>query len=181
MNQQLQGSPADTLLWALRQLHARLVELVADLRYDQLSWSPKPGAHSLGFALWHIARCDDNYLRAHIQGRPEVWQEEGWFQRWGLDLESTGMLLSDEQASSLPLPAKEELLAYAQRVWQEVETFVAPLGQAELDQPVAQVERTQDMTIGQVFMSHIYGHDSRHLGEMEYLKGLLGLRGSVTL
>ena len=37
------------------------------------------------------------------------------------------------------------------------------------------------MTTRQVLMSHICGHDNRHLGEMESLKVLLGLRGSVTL
>ena len=30
-------------------------------------------------------------------------------------------------------------------------------------------------------MTYIYGHDNRHMGEMEYIKGLLGLQGLVTL
>ncbi len=155
--------------------------LIADLSDDQLSWSPTPRSHSLSFALWHAARCDDNYLRVHIAGRPEIWQEEGWFESWGLDRENTGMLLSDEEAAALSLPGKEGLLAYARQVWREVVATVAALRPEELAQPVNQVERTRGMTTGQVIMTHIYGHGNRHLGEMEYLKGLLGLRGSVTL
>ena len=58
-------------LW-LRQFHQLLQELVADLTDIQLAWAPTPGAHSMGLVLWHIARCDDNYLRGHIQGRDEV-------------------------------------------------------------------------------------------------------------
>ncbi|MBI2855686.1 MAG: DinB family protein [Chloroflexi bacterium] len=170
-----------TLAWALRQLHERLETLVADVGNDQLAWPPFPGAHSLAFGLWHIARCDDNYLRAHIQGRPEVWQEEEWFQRWGLDPESTGMLLSDEDASTVPLPPKDDILSYARRVWEEVEAFVANLESRGLSQAVSYVERTAGLSIGQVYMTHIYGHDNRHMGEMEYIKGLMGLRGSVTL
>ena len=181
MTEATQDPTAALLAWGLRQAHERLVSLVADVTDEQLAWSPAPGAHSLEFALWHIARCDDNYLRVHIAGRPEIWQEEGWFRRWGLDQESTGMLLSDENAMGLRLPGKEGLLAYVQRVWEEVEAFVAHLGPEELAQPVNQVERTSGLATGQVITTHIYGHDNRHLGEMEYIKGMLGLRGSVTL
>ncbi len=181
MAKEIPAQAASLLAWSLRQTHERLIELVTDLTDDQLFWSPQPGAHSLGFAIWHIARCDDNYLRSHIQGRQEIWQENGWFRRWSMDSESTGMLLSDKEAAALPLPAKSEIMDYAWQVWEEVVAYVIDLDQAELDQPVSQVERTTDMTVGQVLMSHIYGHDNRHMGEMEYLKGLIGLRGSVTL
>ena len=181
MPEELQGSLIPALAWAIRQAHERLVALITDLGDAQLSWSPTPHAHSLAFAMWHITRCDDNYLRVHIGGRPEIWQEEGWADSLGLDAVTTGMLLSDEEAAGLRLPGKEGLLAYARRVWDEVEVFVAEQGPKELAQPVNHVERTKGLTVGQVIMTHIYGHDNRHLGEMEYLKGLLGLRGSVTL
>jgi hypothetical protein len=98
-----------------------------------------------------------------------------------MDPQSTGMLLSDEEAASLSLPSIEDVLSYAQLVWEEVEAFVAGLGPIELSQPVSHVERTRGLATGQLIMTHIYGHDNRHLGEMEYIKGLLGLRGSVTL
>ena len=182
MPEETKGSPTAFLLaWAISQVHERIVTLVADLSDDQLSWAPQARAHSLAFTLWHIARCDDNYMRVHIQGRPEIWQEEGWHHRLGLDQESTGMLISDEEAYALRLPGKQELLAYARRVWDEVSTSVQGLGPEESARPVNQVERTRGLTVEQVIITHIYGHDNRHLGEMEYLKGLLGLRGSVTL
>jgi hypothetical protein len=98
-----------------------------------------------------------------------------------MDPESTGMLLSDEEAASLRLPSIVDVLSYARRVWEEVEAFVAGLGPTELSQPVNHVERTRGLATGQLIMTHIYGHDNRHMGEMEYIKGLLGLRGSVTL
>ena len=176
-----QGSLTHTLSWAVHQVHERLVALVADLSDDQLSWSPTPHAHSLAFALWHIARCDDNYMRVHIQGRPEIWAEERWYDRWGLESESTGMLLPDEEAAGLRLPGKKDLLLYASKVWDEVEAFIAALRPEELARPIHQEERTTGLTVGQAIVTHIYGHDNRHLGEMEYIKGLIGLRGSVTL
>ncbi len=169
------------MAWAIRQVHQRIQELVADLSDSQLSWSPTPRSHSLAFVLWHIPRCDDNYLRVHIQGHTEIWREEGWFQWWGLDSESTGMMLDDGAAAQISLPGKNDLLSYARRVWDELAEFVAGLGPEELARPVDQVERTSGMTTGQVITTHIYGHDNRHLGEMEYVKGLLGLRGSITL
>ncbi len=179
-DQQL-GDSAFVMTWGLRQLHDRLQVLVSDLSDELLRWSPMPGAHCLAFALWHIARCDDNYLRAHVQGRPEIWDEEGWAERWGMDSESTGMLLSDEEATDLVFPPKEDILAYAQRVWREVEDFVAGLDPEEMAQTVSHVERTTGLSRGQLIITHIYGHDNRHMGEMEYIKGLLGLRGSITL
>ncbi|MAF53452.1 MAG: DinB family protein [SAR202 cluster bacterium] len=172
---------AAVLEWGLRQAHDRLVEIVSDMSDDQLSWSPQPGAHSLGFVIWHIARCDDNYLRVHIQGRQEIWQEERWYERWSMDPESTGMLLSDDQAADLVLPAKADIVDYCRRVWNEVDDYVAGLGSSGMAQTVSNIPRTTDMTIGQIIVSHVVGHDNRHLGEMEYIKGLMGLRGSVTL
>ncbi len=181
MADQQPGGLAFVMSWGLRQLHERLQNLVSDLTDEQLRWSPMPGAHCLAFALWHIARCDDNYLRAHVQGRPEIWDEDGWAERWGMDAESTGMLLSDEEASDLVFPPKEEILAYAKRVWDEVEEYVTGLSSEDTAQPVGHVERTTGLSRGQLFITHVYGHDNRHMGEMEYIKGLLGLRGSITL
>ena len=181
MADQQPGGLAFVAAWGLRQLHERLANLVSDLTDEQMRWLPSPGAHCLAFALWHIARCDDNYLRAHVQGRPEIWDEDGWAERWGMDAESTGMLLSDEEAADLTFPPKEEILAYAKRVWDEVEEYAAGLGPEDAAQPVGHVERTTGLSRGQLIMTHVYGHDNRHMGEMEYIKGLLGLRGSITL
>ena len=66
-------------------------------------------------------------------------------------------------------------------MWDEVESFVRGLSPGDLEQTVHHVDRTSSMTVGELLLSHIYGHDSRHLGEMEYIKGLLGLRGSATM
>ena len=181
MARQSPSPSAGLLEWGLRQTHERLEGLVLGLDDAQLRWSPSPMAHSLAFVLWHIARCDDNYLRAHIQGRDEIWIEERWHLHWGLDPVSTGMDLPDEEPVKLPLPDIAEILVYARRVWDEAVAIARGLSKEGLDRRVDRVERTTGMTVGEVLVSHVLGHDNRHLGEMEYIKGLLGLRGSVTL
>jgi hypothetical protein len=86
------------------------------------------------------------------------------------------MLMDEALAAGLPLPPKDVLVAYARRAFAAAEAAIAAIDDAELlrdrtDQP--------GTPVGRAILVHIV-HDNRHLGEIECLRGLLGLKGTAT-
>ena len=161
-----------------RQLHERLLRVIEDLDDAQIAWRPTPAAHSMGFTLWHTARADDN-VQADLGGGELLWTRGRYAARWGHPERGVGTGWDDERAAALPLPPKPQLIEYAREVFAAVDAAVDRL---EADRFAKQIDSrfmSGPSTPGEIVLVCI-GHGNRHLGEMEYIKGLQGLRGSVT-
>lgn len=173
-----------------RRTHQRVLALIDNLSDEQVAWRPRAGGHSIGFNLWHLARWAD-HLQAIIpsmtpelkrrlgEGR-ELWEVEGLAAAWGLTAASlgyaeTGMLMDDDAATSLPLPGKAALLDYARRAFAAAQGAVAVVD----DQQFVQRQAIDPDTVGAAVLAYLT-HDNRHLGEIESLRGLQGLRGTAT-
>ena len=161
-----------------RQARARIFVVVGDLDDAQLAWRPSPTAHSIGFTLWHTARADDN-VQADLSGSELIWTAGAYAARWGHPERGVGTGWDDERAASLALPARDELFGYARRVFDAVDRVVDTVDDASLARPVRSRFMGGDSSYGEVILV-CASHDNRHLGEMEYIKGLQGLRGSAT-
>jgi uncharacterized damage-inducible protein DinB len=163
-----------------RELVLKVVDGLSD---DQLAWRPAPRAHSMGWTLWHIARCADKFA-AELGETPEIWVREGLTAKWGLaegllGSNGTGTGADDETASTLRPPSKDLLIDYTRRSFAALDAAVE-----RFDADTVARERTtfffdEPAAIGRAFITAI-AHDNRHLGELEYVKGLLGLRGTAT-
>lgn len=164
-----------------RQTRERIFVVVGDLADDQLSWRPSPRAHSIGFALWHTARSDDN-VQLDLNGRALEWETGGYAARWRHPERGAGTGWDDERAAALPLPPRDELYEYVRRVFAAVDAAMEVIDEHRLDQMLPEKSRFlgRETTYGEVMLLCI-SHDNRHLGEMEYIKGLLGLKGSATV
>jgi hypothetical protein len=149
--------------------NARLIEAVSGLDEAQLHRRPGGTLPSIAFHLWHTARWAD--YDAH-EGVPErqLWSTAGYAERWRLErLErsdaETGTGLVDDDAAALNLPAKSELLAYASAALGSFEAWlVASAGDGA--------------AVRAALVQH--SHVNRHLGMVEAIKGLQGLRGTAT-
>ena len=179
--------------------HERALKLTDKLSDEQLRWRPTPTGHAIAFHLWHMARWAD-HLQAAIPGMTpelggrlgpgvEIWEAERLAVRWGFDLvelgyAQTGMTMSDDIATQLAFPAKEELLAYARKAFVTAEHAVKAID----DEQFQKVEQPQpltegiwgDSTVGSAILIHIV-HDNRHLGMMECLSGLRAGSGTATI
>lgn len=174
-------SPAlDTLRTKSRQTRERLLKVVDDLDDARLAWRPAATAHSIGFTLWHTARSDDNVL-TDLRGGDTEWVRGGYAARFGHPEKGVGTGWDDERAAALPLPPKAELLAYVRTVFTGLDAVVERIDETRFAADVPQSRfMGQPTTVGEiVFVCHT--HENRHLGEIEYIKGLQGLRGTVTV
>ena len=163
--------------------HERLLGAVHDLTDEQLRWRPGPHAPAIGFHLFHVSRWADRD-RSIIGGGEEIWAEKKLASSWELqsaDLgdTGTGMGIGDEASEQLVLPPQEQLVAYAEEVFSALDAFIATVNAERL----SQMTRPPDLerrTVQESIFGHL-AHDNRHLGMIEALRGVLGLRGSATL
>jgi hypothetical protein len=154
---------------------------VEDLTPDQLHAVPagSPTANHLAFELWHYARTEDNIVRFILQGRrPTVWMEGGWAERLGLPpiTQGTGMTAADAQAlriDDIPL-----FRQYVSAVWTSTEEYLSNPDESAFDEvitvkPLGEMPKIR--ALGQVCMTHGF----THLGEIELMRTLLGLKPAI--
>jgi len=169
--------PLEEIRFRSRQTHERVLKMVSDLSDEQLRWRPSPRAHSMGWTLWHIARADDNVV--FDQTGTSLWRSRGHAARWGHPEEGAGTGWDDEAAASLPLPPKDELVAFAREIFAAADAARDALDERRFGDEIESRFMSARTTRGEVLMTELV-HDNRHLGELEYIKGLLGLRGTAT-
>lgn len=178
--------PADTLDLAkqrskmTRELVLKVIDGLSD---DQLAWRPAPRAHSMGWTLWHIARCADKFA-AQAGGTAERWVKEGLAAKWGLaevllGSNGVGTGVDDETAATLRPPSKDMLVDYTRRSFAALDAVVDRFDADAVAREQTTFYFDEPASIGRAFVTSI-AHENRHLGELEYVKGLLGLRGTAT-
>ena len=184
-----------------RSSQEALISAVVAVDDETLYWRPVR-SNSIPFNLWHCGRWADHLasilgeatptLRARIGARPEIWQSEQLAMRWRFPIEGlghveTGMGMDEDLSARLPLPAKGELIEYAGRAFALAQDTVRQVDERDYLEP-AQLDRrrapwlTSEEQIGQVlgWIMTYARHDARHLGMIEALKGVCGLRGTAT-
>ncbi len=156
----------------LRDLHSGLRSDVETLTREQMVHQPAPGANTVAFLFWHATRFEDNQLHRLVAAEEPIWVSERWFERFGLEPSDIGTGFSEEQVLAFQ-PAQEELLAYAEQVWEASSGLVAQLSSELLDS-VPNPERPR-MTVGRSLANFMVGHGWLHLGDIRFTKGLMGM------
>jgi DinB superfamily len=159
-----------------------LIEAVAGLSDEQVNLRPGGTLPSIAFHVWHSARWADYDCEAYGDVN-QVWLSEGFAERWklhGIDASDggTGTGLGDEQTAALQLPGRDELLAYASAAFRLLQETVAGLDDVQLASKVDARDGTHRSVQALLFM-HLT-HVNRHLGMVEAIKGLQGMRGTAT-
>ncbi len=112
-----------------------------------------------------------------LQKKPPVWNAEGWDKKFGMDPKAQGTGMTDEQAASIRIPNLQDFLKYVGNVFQASEAYLEAVKEAGLE-PVQEYQYLGKQSGYQVVGGVVLGHGSEHLGEIRYVKGLQGLKGS---
>src|SRR3990172_2889474 len=161
---------------SLRQMHSSYNDAIADLSAEQLQWRANERGLPIAFILWHYVRTEDNVIQFVLQHKPTVWLEGGWDQQFGLDRVAQGTGMSLEQAQSLQINSKDSFQGYMRDVWQATEAFLEAKDDAFLAEKTF-VKPLGEMPIRNAIGNMCLTHGFTHLGEIQHLRGLLGLRG----
>jgi len=159
-------------------LHQLLDRVSTDLSDEQLHYVASKGVQPIAFSLWHYVRTEDNIIRFVIQHRPTVWLEGGWDRKLDLDPRSQGTGMTEEQATSLRIGSLSDFRSYMTAVWASTDQFLSAVDAATLGDPVT-IRPVGEMSLLRALSGMCLTHGFRHLGEIEYARGLVGLKGAT--
>ncbi|PKB64231.1 MAG: hypothetical protein BZY80_03420 [SAR202 cluster bacterium Io17-Chloro-G2] len=154
---------------AFRQEKEFLTEAVNDLTPAELAWRAGPEANPIGWILWHMLRVEDMWFQFFIQRKPEIWERDGWNERFGLPTRDNGFGHTLEQVAEFPALDRDELMRYGDAVRGETLEYLK--GLAPDDFNPAPREQRPEMSVGAIFRQ-VVGELFQHQGHISYLKGL---------
>ena len=163
---------ADLLADAFGRIREEVHAAVDGLSADDLTYQPDPDSNSIGWLIWHLLRVADDHL-ANASGAGQVWTDDGWADRFGLDLDpaDTGYGHGPGQVAKVTVTSAELLTGYGDAVIQRALDYVRGLSDPDLDRIV---DRRWDppVTLG-VRLISVISDDLQHAGQAAYLRGLL--------
>jgi hypothetical protein len=162
----------------LLELYDRIPPLVADavdgLSEEELTWSPAPGANSIGWLVWHLARVQDHHV-AELLGTEQIWVSGDWARRFGLepDPSNTGYGHGPADERAVRPEGPNVLLGYLSEVDARTRDMLEVLTPGDLDRVV---DRRWDppVTMG-VRLVSVADDCLQHAGQAAYVRGLLEL------
>ena len=160
-------------------MHRLYDHVVEDLDDEQLHHQAGPRVQPIAFSLWHYVRTEDNIIRFVLQRRPTVWIEGGWPERLGLDPRAQGTGMTDEEASSLRITSLPDFRRYMGDVWAATDDYLTAVAPDRLDEERVTIKPVGEMSLADALGGMCLTHGYRHLGEIEYARGLLGLKGAT--
>jgi uncharacterized damage-inducible protein DinB len=155
---------------ALTEYSDELRKALDGLTPEERRFQPSPESHHIDFAVWHMARVEDNWVQRFAQRTATIWQREGWHEKLGLPEKDSGSGYTAEQVANLPAFDIDELMRYFDAVREATVRYLAGLEAQDLDQR-PDAERRPDYTVGSMF-SHVIVEESQHTGQVAYLRGL---------
>jgi hypothetical protein len=164
----------------VRGMHGLYERVLVDVSDEQANHVPDGGHQNLAFCLWHYVRTEDNVIQFVIQRKPTVWIEGGWDKKFGLDPKSQGTGFSDDEARNFRIKGAAEFRYYMFDVFRKTEEFVATLMPEEAARKVT-IKPLGEMSILQAISGMCMTHGYRHLGEIEFAKGLVAAKGGATI
>lgn len=125
----------------LLDLYGRIPPLARDavdgVELDRLTQSPAPGANTIAWLVWHLARVQDVHV-AELLATDQLWVVGDWARRFGLDPDpsNTGYGHSAEEVAAVRPERPEALLEYLDAVDGRTRSMLRDLTPADLDRIV---------------------------------------------
>jgi uncharacterized damage-inducible protein DinB len=162
----------EVLLDVFGRLPGLVRSAVRDLSPDQLIQAPAPGANTVGWLVWHLARVQDDHV-AELLGAEQVWTQDRWPARFGLPdgTLDTGYGHTPERVAAVRPESGAALVAYYDAVHERTVGLLQGLSDTDLDRVVDE-GWDPPVTLG-VRLVSVANDDAQHAGQAAYLRGLL--------
>jgi hypothetical protein len=170
-------TPKDILRRSLVSMHDLLDKAVDGMTAEQFNFRPIEGGVSAFFSLWHYVRTEDNIVNWVIQQRPTVWLDGSWNERFGLHRTSQGTLMTVDEANAVTIQDVPGWHEYQQRVWQVTDDYLAAMSPEEFESRRVTIKPVGEMSLWDGLFGMCLSHGYRHVGEIEYVRGVQGLGG----
>lgn len=165
-------TPTDLLIDLYERVRDGALAAVSELSEDELARRPGPGANSIAWLVWHLARVQDDHV-AGVAGHEQVWTRDGWAERLALplDVADIGYGHTGDQVAVVRAGA-EDLAGYLAAVHDRSVAYLLDLDEDDLDRVVDQ-RWDPPVTLG-VRLVSVGDDGSQHVGQAAFVRGLLG-------
>ena len=156
---------------ALSSSHVWFDGTCADVSKEQANFVPAGTAHPIGELAAHVIQSEDWFINGMLQGKPTIWERDGWGQKLGMPSVVT-------QTQEVVKGFKGDIAAlqpYKEAVYKNTEAYLGGLKSADLDRELEFMGNK--MPVGQLFSMLLLGNTFAHTGEISTLKGIQGARG----
>lgn len=148
---------------------------VADVGAEQANIVPPGAGHPIGALMAHILHSEDFMFNTVIQGKPPLWEREGWGAKLG------GDMLVYQEASIVRAYTCDphRWVEYATAVFANTDAVLSSLMDRDLDRELDLVRFSfpHNMTVGAFLTRMLLGNTYAHTGEISALKGFMSLKG----
>ncbi|MEX2081408.1 MAG: DinB family protein, partial [Dehalococcoidia bacterium] len=171
------ATPHEILRNGLRSMHGMLDKAVEEMTAEQLNFRPKEGGVSGFFSLWHYVRTEDNIVNFVAQGKPTAWLEGGHNEFFGLPRNSQGTGMTEDEANAVQVSDVKRWLEYQGEVWARTDSYLGSMSPEEFETRKVTIKPLGEMSLWDGLYGVCLSHGYRHVGEIEYVRGVQGLGG----
>ena len=182
----------DSLQRRMKALHSLYAQALSTMTIDHVNHFEREGVLPIAFSLFHITNVIDSSFWL-ITGQAPVWDAE-WNKRVMPAIDDNGKHKTVEEMVGQRIGNYEAFQEYLQIVFNRVHEWLAQLQPEELTRVIfarpfpPQIETTYSARVaGEVGITvldavecWIYQHGLRHMGEIEFARGLVGLGGMTS-
>lgn len=164
----------DVLIDGISQMNEWMDGALDGLTAEQVNFLPPGNSLSIGFNAWHVFRTQDNITNFVFRKQPPLWMAQGYLEKLGLPKveQGTGMEFETARAISISDPAL--LREYGQAVGKDCVAYLKDVDVDSLNE-VQMIKPLGEMPRWKVFRQVCMTHGFMHLGEVNAVKGQLGL------
>ena len=182
----------DSLQRRMRALHSLYEEAVATMDLEHINHVHREGDLPIAFSLFHIVNMMDASFML-LTGQPPIWDAD-WQARVQMAVDDHGKHRTVEEMSHQRMGDLDAFTEYMNAVFARTEAYLAEMDPDTLTRVVierpfppqvastysARVAGEPGITALDGFECWIYQHGLRHMGEIEWARGQLGLGGMTS-
>ncbi|WP_405578815.1 DUF664 domain-containing protein [Streptomyces sp. NBC_01190] len=163
---------AELLSDAFGRIQEAVHAAVDGLTAEELAERVDPGANSVAWLVWHLARVQDDHV-ADVAGDEQIWTAQGWYDRFDLPFPADSIGYGDtaEDVARVDVADPALLTGYYDAVHRRTLTYVAALRDADLDRIVDR-RWNPPVTLG-VRLVSVLDDDLEHAGQAAFVRGVL--------
>jgi hypothetical protein len=166
------------LIDGIEQLYDWFDESLINLSDEQVNWLPEGKTVSIGFNAWHIFRTTDNITNFVFRKQQPIWMARDYATKFKLPAIEQGTGMGMDDARAIKIADLSLLRDYGQAVGADCIEYLKNVDDASLHE-VQMVKPLGEMPRWRVFRQVVMTHGFMHLGEVNAMKGQLGLQFSM--
>ena len=182
----------DSLRRRMRAIFSLYEDAVSTMELRHINYKERDDVLPIAFSLFHIVNMIDASLML-LNGKPPLWNDE-WAARVNPAIADHGKHRTVEEMVHQQIGDYAAFTDYMSEVFNRVESWLVELSPADLSRVIfakpyppqiattfsARVGGDVGITVLDGLECWIYQHALRHMGEIEYARHLVGLRGMTS-